>query len=103
MNKKDHKETIYKLFFLNDKKKFPIQNSKTYFELKEFFNNKNLIKKNSINKIEVKKDNNELLEKLTKFISESFSPKIFKEVKEEIFKNILNEFQAIKNIYQMKN
>jgi GTP-binding protein EngB required for normal cell division len=97
MNKKDHKETIYKLFFLNDKKKFPIQNSKTYFELKEFFNNKNLIKKNSINKIEVKKDNNELLEKLSKFISESISPKIFKEAKEKILKNIFNEFQAIKN------
>ena len=97
MNKKDHKETIYKLFFLNDTKKFPIQNSKTYFELKEFFNNKNLIKNNSINKIEVKKVNNELLEKLSKFISESISPKIFKEAEEEILKNILNEFQAIKN------
>ena len=97
MNKKSHKETIYKLFFLKDKKKFPIQNSKTYFELKEFFNNKNLIKNNSINKIEVKKVNNELLEKLSKFISESISPKIFKEAEEEILKNILNEFQAIKN------
>ena len=99
MKKRDHYETIYKLFYLNQKKKFPIQNSDTYKKLKEFFNNQN---SNSFEEeaapiIDDKKDNINLLETLTKFISESISTETFKGVGEEAFEIFRNEFQAIKN------
>lgn len=36
MKKREHYETIYKLFYLNNEKKFPIQNSNAYIMLKNF-------------------------------------------------------------------
>ena len=99
MKKREHYETIYKLFYLNQKKKFPIQNSNTYKKLKDFFNNQNSIsfEEEAAPVIDDKNDNINLLEKLTKFISESISTETFKGVGEEAFEIFRNEFQAIKN------
>ena len=99
MKKREHYETIYKLFYLNQKKKFPIQNSDTYKKLKDFFNNQNSIsfEEEAAPVIDDKNDNINLLEKLTKFISESISTETFKGVGEEAFEIFRNEFQAIKN------
>ena len=99
MKKREHYETIYKLFYLNNKKKFPVQNSNAYIKLKEFFNKYNSIslEEEAAPSIYVKVENINLLERLTNFISESISTKTFKGVGEEAFEVFRNEFQAIKN------
>ena len=101
MKRKEHYETIYKLFYLNQKKKFPIQNSDAYKKLKDFFNNKNSIlfeeEEAPVIDDKIDNDNIKLLERLTKFISESISTETFKGVGEEAFEIFRNEFQAIKN------
>ena len=99
MKKREHYETIYKLFYLNNKKKFPIQNSNTYVMLKKFFNSLNSIsfEEEAAPTIQVKEENLNLLERLTKFIVESISVNTFKGVGEEAFEVFRNEFQAIKN------
>ena len=100
MKKREHYETIYKLFYLNKKKVFPIQNSNAFIKLKEFFNNQesNLIdEEDAPPSIQSKVDNLNLLERLTKFISESISTETFKGVGDEAFEIFRNEFQAIKN------
>lgn len=99
MKKRDNYETIYKLFFLNKKKKFPIQNSNTYIRLKNFFNNNDSISldEEPAPSVNIKLDNIKLLEKLTKFVTESISAETFKNIKEDAFEVFRNEFQAIKN------
>ena len=99
MKKRDHYETIYKIYFLNKKKKYPIKNSNAYIKLKEFFNNHNSIsfEEEAAPTLKVKEENIDLLERLTNFISESISAETFKGVGEEAFEVFRNEFQAIKN------
>lgn len=99
MKKREHYETIYKLFYLNKKKKFPIQNSNTSIRLRDFFNHQNLVSldEEAPPPINNKLDNIKLLEKLTKFITESISTETFKNIGEESFEIFRNEFQAIKN------
>ncbi len=99
MKRREHYETIYKLFYLNKKKKFPIQNSNTYIRLKDFFNHQNLVSiyEEAPSSINNKLDNIKLLEKLTNFITESISTETFKNIGEESFEIFRNEFQAIKN------
>ena len=99
MKKREHYETIHKLFYINKKKKFPIQNSNTYIKLKDFFNNQNVVTldEEAPPSINIKLDNIELLEKLTNFITESISTETFSNIGEESFEIFRNEFQAIKN------
>ena len=67
MKKRDNYETIYKLFYLNKKNKFPIQNSNTYIRLKNFFNSYDSISVNeeAAPSINIKLNNIKLLENLT--------------------------------------
>ena len=99
MKKREHYETIHKLFYINKKKKFPKQNSNTYIRLKEFFNNINIISldEEAPQSINFQLDNINLLEKITNFIRESISTETFKNIGEESFEIFRNEFQAIKN------
>lgn len=98
MKKREHYDTIYKLFYLSKKGKFPIQNSDAYKKLNEFFNNKNsILSEEEISLSNDKNNNIKLLEKLTNFVSDSISSETFKDVGEEAFNIFRNEFQAIKN------
>ena len=99
MKKREQYETIYKLFYLNKQKKFPIKNSSSYLKLKDFFNNQNsfLSEEEKEEQNQVKRENIDLLERLTNFVSDSISAETFKGVGEDAFTIFRNEFQAIKN------